>query len=60
MTVVSLNIRAKTGATVVSVIRGGITTRNIGADFEFAIGDTLAALGDHAHIAGLKDILGIR
>lgn len=60
MTVVSLNIRAKTGATVVSVIRGGITTRNIGADFEFAIGDTLVALGDHAQIAGLKDILGIR
>ena len=34
-TVVTLNIRAKTGASVVSVIRDGKTVRNIGAEWEF-------------------------
>jgi K+/H+ antiporter YhaU regulatory subunit KhtT len=57
--VVSLNIRAKTGASVVSVVRDGKTVRNIGADWEFRIGDTLVVLGDHSQIAQLKDLIGV-
>ena len=58
-TVVSLNIRAKTGASVVSVIRGGQITRNIGPEWEFQIGDILVALGDPPQIAALKDLVGV-
>ena len=58
-TVVTLNIRAKTGASVVSVMRDGQLYRNIGPEWEFRIGDTLGVLGDGAQIAALKDLLGV-
>ncbi len=58
-TVVTLNIRAKTGASVVSVVRGGKTTRNIGPEWEFRAGDRIVALGDHKQIAALKDLMGV-
>lgn len=58
-TVVMLDIRAKTGASVVAVTRGGETIRNIGPETEFRIGDTLTALGNGPQIAALKDLLGI-
>ncbi len=58
-TVVSLNIRAKTGASIVSVIRDGVLTRNIGPEWEFQSGDTLVALGDAHQVAALKDLLGV-
>ncbi len=58
-TVVTLNIRAKTGASVVSVSRGGAVHRNVGPEWEFQIGDTLGVIGDAAQIAALKDLLGV-
>ena len=58
-TVVTLNIRAKTGASVVEVMRGGETIRNIGPETEFCIGDVLTVLGDGQQVAALKDLLGI-
>ncbi len=58
-TVVTLNIRAKTGASIVAVERDGKKLRNIGPETEFQIGDTLIALGDGSQIASLKDLLGI-
>lgn len=58
-TVVTLNIRAKTGASIVSVIRDGVVTRNIGPEWEFRVGDTLVALGDHQQVVALKDLLGV-
>lgn len=58
-TVVTLNIRAKTGASVVSVIRDGKIVRNIGAEWEFRIGDTLVVMGDAHQLAALKDLLGV-
>ena len=57
--VVSLNIRAKTGASVVSVYRNGELTRNIGREWTFLEGDVLVALGEPREIAALKDLLGI-
>lgn len=56
--VVQLNIRAKTGANVVSVIRDGVVTRNIGVEWEFRIGDTLVVMCDTHQLAALKDLLG--
>ena len=58
-TVVTLNIRAKTGASVVSVVRGGVVARNVGPEWEFRGGDIIVALGNHAQIAALKDLLGV-
>ena len=58
-TVVTLNIRAKTGASVVSVRRDGHIYRNIGPEWEFRIGDTLGVLGEGVQIAALKDLLGV-
>ena len=58
-TVVTLNIRAKTGATIVSVERDGQIIRNVGPDLDFRVGDTLIAMGESSQIAALKDLLGI-
>ena len=58
-TVVTLNIRAKTGASVVSVSRGSLICRHVGPEWEFQIGDTLGVIGDQAQIAALKDLLGV-
>ena len=57
--VVTLNIRAKTGASIVSVFRDGQITRNIGPDWEFRVGDVLVALGEQTQIAALKDLIGV-
>jgi hypothetical protein len=40
-------------------VRGGKTTRNIGPEWEFRAGDRIVALGNHAQIAALKDLLGV-
>ena len=58
-TVVTLNIRAKTGASIVAVVRNGEKVRNIGPEWEFAIGDTLIVMGDAHQMAALKDMLGL-
>ena len=58
-TVVTLDIRAKTGVTVVSVERGGGVYRNIGPEWEFRIGDTLIVLGERSQVGALKDLLGV-
>lgn len=58
-TVVTLNIRAKTGVSIVSVVRDGHIVRNIGPEWEFRVGDTLVALGDHQQMVAVKDLLGI-
>jgi len=57
--VFSLNIRAKTGATIVSIERGDQELRNIGPDTELRVGDVLVAVGEGHQIAALKDLLGI-
>ncbi|MCQ2367539.1 MAG: cation:proton antiporter [Kiritimatiellae bacterium] len=58
-TVVTLNIRAKTGASIVAVHREDKIIRNIGPEFEFRIGDILVAIGQGHQIAALKDLLGV-
>ena len=58
-TVVTLNIRAKTGSSIVTAIRNGVFNRNVGPEWEFAAGDTIIALGNHSQIAALKDLLGV-
>jgi len=59
LSVVALNVRAKTGATIVAVVRNGRVVRNIGPSWEFAGGDLVVATGEQSQIAALKDLLGI-
>ena len=59
MTVASLGIRAKTGASIFSVERGGKEICNIGPSFVLAPGDVLTVVGDGMQVAALKDLLGI-
>lgn len=58
-TVVTLNIRAKTGANIISVRRGDQVIRHVGPEVEFRAGDVLMATGTGSQIAALKDLLGI-
>ena len=58
-TVVTLDIRAKTGASVLAVHRGEQVVRNVGPEWEFRIGDVLVVLGDQQQVAALKDLLGV-
>ena len=55
--VVSLDIRARTGASVISVVRGGRTIRNVGPDLVFLPGDAVVILGDSATISAAKALL---
>ncbi|MBR0197704.1 MAG: cation:proton antiporter [Kiritimatiellae bacterium] len=57
--VAQLNIRAKTGANVVRVIRDGKLNRNVGPGWVFAPNDLVLAYGDNSQIAALKDMLGV-
>ena len=59
-TVVTLNIRAQTGASVVSVLRDGKVTRNIGPEWAFQAGDVLVAIGEPDQIAALEKLLEVK
>lgn len=54
----SLNIRAETGATVVTVIRGSTRIRNVGPRLEILAGDVLIAMGNDEEIAKLRNLVG--
>ena len=56
-TVVSLNIRKKTGVNVVAVERGGVRVANFGPAFVFAPGDVLMVTGDAAQLKALQDLV---
>ena len=59
LTIKALDIRAKTGASVVAVSRGDCKHGNPGPDWCFAPGDTVEAIGDPKQLASLKDLLGV-
>ena len=59
LTVASLGVRAKTGASIFSVERDGTEICNIGPGFVLAPGDVLTVVGDGTQVAALKDLLGI-
>lgn len=53
----ALGVRARTGATVVAVRRGGKTFRAVGPDFALAPGDTVVAMGGAGCFAALRKLL---
>ena len=52
-----LDIRAKTGASVVSVERSGERHRNPGPEWKFAEGDVVVAIGEPMQLAALRKCL---
>lgn len=56
-TIKALDIRAKTGASVVAVSRGGERHGNPGPDWRFEVGDGIEAIGDPHQLASLKALL---
>ena len=59
LTIKALDIRAKTGASVVSVTRKGQRIGNPGADFCFEMDDLIEAIGSPRELVSLKNLLGI-
>ncbi|MCQ2388673.1 MAG: cation:proton antiporter [Kiritimatiellae bacterium] len=55
-TIRELDVRAKTGASVVSVRRGGADARNPGPGWRFEAGDVVVAIGAPAQLAALRDL----
>lgn len=56
----SLDIRAKTGASVVDVIRAGEHHRNPSPTWEFAVGDMVVAIGSPRQMDALKTLLAVQ
>jgi K+/H+ antiporter YhaU regulatory subunit KhtT len=59
LTIKDLDVRAKTGASIVSLTREGKRFGNPGAGWCFKTGDIIEAIGDPRELASLKDMLGI-
>ncbi len=57
-TIKSLDVRAKTGASIVAIHRGTETFRNPGPTWCFEPGDDLSVLGEPDQIAALKELFG--
>ena len=58
-TLKSLDVRAKTGASVVSVTRNGKRYGNPGADWRFGVNDVVEAIGEPKELTSLRELLGI-
>ena len=56
-TIRALDIRAKTGASIVSVERDGERNRNPGPDWEFHVGDIAVAIGEPRQMDALRALL---
>lgn len=58
-TVKSLDIRARTGASVVDVVRDGEHNRNPSPSWQFASGDVVVAIGNPSQMEACKNLLSL-
>lgn len=58
-TIKSLDVRARTGASIMAVERNGERFRNVAPSWEFAAGDVVSAIGEPPQIVALRQLLGI-
>jgi CPA2 family monovalent cation:H+ antiporter-2 len=49
-TIAELNLRARSGVTIIAVVRGGKPNTNPAAAFELSLGDVLVLVGSHAEL----------
>ena len=54
---VDLDLRKLTGATVIAIARGGEAVRNPGPDFRIAVEDILVLLGSHVELDRAMQLL---
>ena len=59
LTIKALDIRAKTGASVVAVSRGDSRSSNPGPDWCFVAADVIEAIGAPEQLAALRNLLAI-
>ena len=53
----AIDLRSRSGATVIAVVRAGKSYQNVGPDFQLAAGDLLVLLGDHKALDDAGQIL---
>ena len=56
-TIRSLDVRARTGASITSVDRGGVRSRNPGPSWTFAPGDEVMVIGEPAQIRAFRELV---
>ncbi len=56
-TIKELDVRARTGASIVSIVRSGEKNRNPGADWRFCAGDEIVAIGRPEQLARLRELI---
>lgn len=59
-TLAQLDLRNKTGATIIAVVREHQTTANPAADFALAAGDLLVVMGSHRALENVAELLAPR
>ena len=57
-TIASLNLRARSGVTIIAVVREGTPTTNPPATYELHMGDVLVLVGSHTQLKAAQDCLG--
>lgn len=58
-TIASLNLRARSGVTIIAVVRGGKPNTNPAASFELSLGDVLVLVGSHAELDAAQGCLNM-
>jgi TrkA domain protein len=53
----AIDLRSRSGATVIAVVRTGKSYQNVDPDFQLAAGDLLVLLGDHKALDDAGQIL---
>lgn len=56
-TIAELNLRARSGVTIIAVVRGGKPNTNPAANFELSLGDVLVLVGSHAELDAAQGCL---
>jgi K+/H+ antiporter YhaU regulatory subunit KhtT len=57
MTIAQTDLRAKSGVSIIAVVREGQPTTNPPADFEVRQGDVLVLVGTHAQLSNARGVL---
>ena len=56
-TIAEINLRARSGVTIIAVVRGGKPNTNPAATFELSLGDVLVLVGSHAELDAAQGCL---
>ena len=60
LTVAQTDLRARSGVTIIAIVRGQDSTTNPVPDYELSAGDLLVLVGSHAQLEAAASILELR